>query len=158
MAGHKLSFSRKNQLPKMLEKMPGGSMPSLRARWTAMCVKTMCLKTMCVKMMCLETICLIVTLSLLVPALLSAQGTGGRILGRVADPTGAVLGGVKVTAVNVATGVTRDTQTNDSGDYVFPDLPVGTYVLNFELTGFKKDVRKDISLDVNQVITLNMTM
>ncbi len=123
-------------------------MPSLRARWTAMCVKTICL----------ETICLVIAVSLLAPALLSAQGTGGRILGRVADPTGAVLGGVKVTAVNVATGVTRDTRTNDSGDYVFPDLPVGTYVLNFELTGFKKDIRKDISLDVNQVITLNMTM
>src|SRR5271165_5000120 len=123
--------------------MPGGSMPSLRARWTTMC---------------LETICLVVAISLLVPTLLSAQGTGGRILGRVADPTGAVLGSVRVTAVNVATGVTRDTQTNDSGDYVFPDLPVGTYVLNFELTGFKKDVRKDISLDVNQVITLNMVM
>ncbi len=118
-------------------------MPSLRARWTTMC---------------LETICLVVAISLLLPALLLAQGTGGRILGRVADPTGAVLGSVRVTAVNVATGVTRDTQTNDSGDYVFPDLPVGTYVLNFELIGFKKDVRKDISLDVNQVITLNMVM
>ncbi|MGB8912345.1 MAG: TonB-dependent receptor, partial [Candidatus Sulfotelmatobacter sp.] len=128
-------------------------MPSLRARWT-----TMCLKTMCVKTMCLETICLVVAISLLVPALLSAQGTGGRILGRVADPTGAVLGAVKVTAINEATGVARDAQTSDSGDYVFPDLPVGSYTLNFELAGFKKGVHKSIALDVNQVITLNMTM
>ncbi|MGA7170036.1 MAG: TonB-dependent receptor, partial [Candidatus Sulfotelmatobacter sp.] len=128
-------------------------MPSLRARWT-----TMCLKTMCVKTMCLETICLVVAISLLVPALLSAQGTGGRILGRVADPTGAVLGAVKVKAINEATGVARDAQTSDSGDYVFPDLPVGSYTLNFELAGFKKGVHKSIALDVNQVITLNMTM
>ena len=118
-------------------------MPSLRARWI---------------MMCLETLCLVVAISLLVPTLLFAQGTGGRILGRVADPTGAVLGGVKVTAVNEATGVTRDAQTSDSGDYSFPDLPVGSYTVNFELAGFKKGVHKDIALDVNQVITLNMTM
>ncbi len=52
----------------------------------------------------------------------------------------------------------REAKTSDSGDYVFPDLPVGTYTLNLELTGFKKDVHKDVSLDVNQVITLNMTM
>jgi hypothetical protein len=116
-------------------------MPSPRARWT---------------MMCLGTICLVV--SLLIPALLPAQGTGGRVLGRVADPSGAILGGVKVTAVNDATGVARDAQTNESGDYVFPDLPVGTYTLNFELAGFKKGVRKEVALDVNQVITLNMTM
>jgi hypothetical protein len=122
-------------------------MPSLRARWTTMSLKTKCLKT----------VCLVVAFSFL-PTLLPAQGTGGRILGRVADPSGAVLGKVKVTAVNAATGVARDAQTNDSGDYVFPDLPVGTYTLNFELTGFKKDVHKNIALDVNQVITLNMTM
>ncbi len=54
--------------------------------------------------------------------------------------------------------VARDTQSSDSGDYVFPDLPVGTYTLTFELTGSKKDVRHAISLDVNQVITLNMIM
>jgi len=113
-------------------------MPSLRARWTA--------------------VCLVVAIFFVVPLLLPAQGTGGRILGRVADPTGALLGGVKVTAINQATGVGRDTQTSDSGDYVFPDLPVGTYTLSFELAGFKKDVRKSISLDVNQVITLNMAM
>jgi hypothetical protein len=98
-----------------------------------------------------------VGISLLAPQLF-AQGTGGRVLGRIADPSGAVLSTVKVTAANDATGVARDTQSNDSGDYVFPDLPVGTYTLTFELTGFKKDVRHAIALDVNQVITLNMTM
>ena len=113
-------------------------MPSLRARSTA--------------------VCLLLVISLTVPSWLTAQGTGGRILGRVADPSGAVLGGVKVAAVNEATGVIQDALTNDSGDYVFPNLAVGTYTINFELTGFKKDVQKGIALDVNQVITLNMKM
>ena len=70
---------------------------------------------------------------------LFAQGTGGRILGRIADPTGAVLGSVKVTATNEATGVGRSVESNDSGDYGFPEVPVGTYTLSFELAGFKKD-------------------
>jgi hypothetical protein len=113
-------------------------MPSLRARWSVVCLAV--------------AICLSTSTSLL------AQGTGGRILGRAADPTGAVLSSVKVVATNDATGVTRSTQSSEGGDYIFPDLPVGTYTLSFELTGFKKDVRHSIALDVNQVITLNVTM
>ena len=105
---------------------------------------------------CTRVLCLAVTVLFAVQ--LFAQGTGGRILGRVTDPSGAVLAGAKITATNDATGVTHDTIANDSGDYVFPDLPVGTYSLTFDLTGFKKAVRHAISLDVNQVITLNMTM
>ena len=101
----------------------------------------------------------VVSLVILTSSILSfAQGTGGRILGRVSDPSGAVLSGAKVLATNDATGVNHDAQTNDSGDYVFPELPVGTYSLTFDLTGFKKAVRHGIALDVNQVITLNMAM
>jgi len=89
---------------------------------------------------------------------LSAQGTGGRILGRVSDPSGAVLSNTKITAIDDATGVAHEALSNESGDYVFPDLPVATYSLTFDLTGFKKVVRHGITLDVNQVITLNLTM
>ncbi|MGC1449023.1 MAG: TonB-dependent receptor, partial [Candidatus Sulfotelmatobacter sp.] len=113
---------------------------------------------LCLSVARLNTVCLTLVVSLSLSALLSAQGTGGRILGRIADPTGAVLAGVKVTATNEATGVGHDALSNDSGDYAFPNIPVGTYSLTFDLTGFKKAVRHAIALDVNQVITLNMTM
>ncbi len=106
----------------------------------------------------LKTVCLAVVACLTFSSLLAAQGTGGRILGLVSDPTGAVLSGVKVTATNDATGIARDSVTNDSGEYVFPTLPVGTYTLSFDANGFKKGVRRGIALDVNQAITLNMTM
>ncbi|HEX3820479.1 MAG TPA: carboxypeptidase regulatory-like domain-containing protein [Candidatus Sulfotelmatobacter sp.] len=102
--------------------------------------------------------CLAIAICLSIPVQLFAQGTGGRILGRVSDPSGAVLSNVKVTALNDATGVAHDGLSNDSGDYTFPDLPVGTYSLTFDLTGFKKVVRHGVTLDVNQVITLNMAM
>jgi hypothetical protein len=100
--------------------------------------------------------CLALCLSLSIQ--LAAQATGGRVLGRVSDPSGAVLSSVRVIAANDATGVKHDVLTNESGDYVFPDLAVGTYSLTFDLTGFKKAVRRGITLDINQVITLNMTM
>jgi len=95
---------------------------------------------------------------LLSSTLLLAQSTGGRILGRVADPSGAVLAGVKVSLINDATAAGRDVQTNESGDYVFVEVPPGTYHAEFESSGFKKNVRRGIILDVNQVITLNMTL
>src|SRR6202790_3389920 len=123
-------------------------MLSLRPRSSKLCSCTAQLKTV--------WLALLFCLSL--PTLVLAQGTGGRILGRIADPTGAVLSGVKVTATNDATGVTHDAFSNGSGDYVFPDLPVGTYSLSFDLKGFKNIVRHSIPLDVNQVITLNMTL
>src|SRR6267154_865968 len=113
-------------------------MPSSTARWTARGLALL--------------FCLVSTTILL------AQSTGGRILGRVADPSGAVLAGVKVTLVNEATGVSRETQTNDSGDFAFIEVPVGTYRSEFELTGFKKNIRRGVLLELNQVVTLNMTM
>jgi hypothetical protein len=99
-----------------------------------------------------------VSLSLLIPTLVSAQGTTGRIVGRVSDAAGAVLPNVKVTVVNEGTSVSRDGKTNDNGDYDFVQVPVGTYRLEFDLTGFKKNVRRGVSLDINQVITLNVNM
>jgi hypothetical protein len=118
-------------------------MPSLRPRST---------------MMRLETVGLAVAISLLLPALLSAQGASGRIVGRVADPSGAVVAHVKITLLNEATGISRDANTNDSGDYSFVEVAPGTYTVQFELTGFKKNVQKGVIVDVNQVVTLNSTL
>jgi hypothetical protein len=91
-------------------------------------------------------------------ARLIGQSTGGRILGRVSDPSGALAAGVKVTLINDATGTQRAVTTNDSGDYVFVEVTPGAYHTEFELTGFKKNVRRGITLDVNQVVTLNMVL
>ncbi|HWX91901.1 MAG TPA: carboxypeptidase regulatory-like domain-containing protein [Terriglobales bacterium] len=106
----------------------------------------------------LATRVLVAFFCLVCSTLLTAQSTGGRVLGRVADPSGAVLTGVQVTIVNQATGVAQRTASNDSGDYVFPQVLVGVYRLEFDQTGFKKNVRRDVNVDLNQVVTLNMVM
>ena len=61
------------------------------------------------------------------------------------------LSNVKVTLVNEGTSVSRDAKTNENGDYDFVEVPVGTYRLEFDMTGFKKNVRRGVNLDINQV-------
>ena len=103
-------------------------------------------------------VCLFVAAVLTAPISALAQGATGRIVGRVSDSSGAVLSGVKITLRNEATSVSHDTQTNDSGDYSLVNVVPGTYEVTFELTGFKKNVQKDVILDVNQVLTLNSVL
>src|SRR5579872_1557607 len=87
-----------------------------------------------------------------------AQTTGGRLLGRISDPTGAVLAGAKVKLTNEATGVTQTAESNKSGDYQFVQVPVGRYSLQFDQPGFKTALKKGIVVEINEVVTQNMTM
>lgn len=112
-------------------------MPSLRARCSAICL---------------------LVVALVVPVALFAQTTSGRMLGRVSDATGAVLAKVRVTITNQATSISRTVETNDTGDYNFVEVVPGTYSVQFELAGFKKNVQKSVIVDINQVVTLNSTL
>jgi hypothetical protein len=103
-------------------------------------------------------LCPVVAVLLVVPTMLVGQGATGRILGRVSDPSGAVLNNVKVTLTNQGTGVSRDAETNETGDYTFVNVAPGTYQASFELAGFKKNLQKNITVDVNQVVTLNSVL
>jgi hypothetical protein len=87
-----------------------------------------------------------------------AQSTGGRINGRVTDPSGAVVPDATVTIINEAAGVRNHTQSSKSGDFSFPSVPVGVYTIEFEAPGFKKLTRKQVALDLNQTLTVNGTL
>ncbi|HXF14832.1 MAG TPA: carboxypeptidase regulatory-like domain-containing protein [Terriglobales bacterium] len=103
-------------------------------------------------------VCCVVVLMICLSPSASAQSTSGRIIGRVADSTGAVVSGVTVTLVNDATRVSRNTKTNDTGDYTFIEVAPATYHVEYTLQGFKKDVATNVIVDVNQVLTLNATL
>jgi len=105
-----------------------------------------------------RTCACLVSLLVLSASTLIAQSTGGRFIGQVSDPSGAVLAGVQVTLVNEASGVSRTTTTNESGDFSFLEAPVGTYRFEFDLAGFKNNIRRGVLLQLNQVVTVNMTM
>src|SRR5208283_3865087 len=74
------------------------------------------------------------------------------------DPSGAVLAGVSVTLTNDATGVSSQATTNSNGDYGFPQVPVATYRMEFDLTGFKKSVQGGVNVDLNQIVTVNSVL
>src|SRR5437764_2586308 len=75
-----------------------------------------------------------------------AQFDSGQISGFVRDAQQGALPGATVTVANEATGNKRTTVTNSTGYYVIPDLPVGSYAVTVELSGFKKFVKTGIRL------------
>jgi hypothetical protein len=87
-----------------------------------------------------------------------AQETRGQILGRVVDPSGAVVVGATVKALNTATGVETSTVTNESGDYMLSYLIPGTYSITVTAPGFKSSVHKDIQVRVADRITINISL
>lgn len=83
------------------------------------------------------------------PALLLADVTG-KVLGTVTDPSGAVVLGATVTLRNESTGLIRKFKSDSSG-YQFLTVPVGEgYEVDVEASGFRKAVRNQITLFVNQ--------
>lgn len=74
---------------------------------------------------------------LLLASPLAAQVTTGGIEGRVTDPTGALLPGVKVRAENLNTRAAVDVQTDSGGRYLLPRLQPGRYLVSFSASGFQ---------------------
>jgi hypothetical protein len=87
----------------------------------------------------------------------SAQSTG-TIRGTVTDPSGAAIPKVSVVATDANTGIKRDETTNESGLFVFPDLPIGTYNLKIAAPGFNTQDRPGLQLLTGQTIDLTIPM
>jgi hypothetical protein len=83
----------------------------------------------------------------------SAQSTG-IIRGTVTDPSGAAVAKASIVATESNTGLKRAEATNDSGIFVFPDLPIGTYGLKIAASGFKTEDRPALQLLTGQTIDL----
>jgi len=87
-----------------------------------------------------------------------AEIGGAALNGAVTDQSGAAVPNAKVTATSQQTGLSRSTITNDSGLYSFPQLPVGTYDLSVEASGFKLSKNTGIGLTVGAVATVNVAL
>jgi hypothetical protein len=88
----------------------------------------------------------------------AAQSTGGRIRGTVTDATGGAVTGAKIVIINQATGAQRDAESGSNGEYILLEVPVGTYEVQVNQTGFKKYVRKGIVLNLNEVLGLDVVL
>src|SRR5579863_54442 len=77
-----------------------------------------------------------------------AQTTAGRILGTVSDQSGAAVPGATVVVTDTQRGISRTLTTDDSGEYVAPELLPGTYKIHVEAKGFKTTERPNIVIEV----------
>ncbi len=75
----------------------------------------------------------------------------GTFSGQVTDPSGAPVGNAQVKVTQQETGVSVTKQTAADGDYTVPLLKAGTYTLEVAAPGFKSEIRKDITLQIQQV-------
>src|SRR5262245_28129434 len=87
-----------------------------------------------------------------------AQQTTASLGGNVVDSNNAVLPQSQVIVRNVGTGFTQNATTDQSGAFLFPRLPVGSYELRVEMTGFSTYVQTGITLTVDQAATLTVVM
>lgn len=89
---------------------------------------------------------------------LFSQADTGSITGTVTDPSGGVLSGVKVTIVAVATNREQTFTTDNEGRYSSGPLRVGEYRIEAEVQGFKRLVRQNIVLQVQEVAVVNLQL
>ena len=91
-------------------------------------------------------------------SMVAAQATTAQISGTVKDQSGAVLPGVEITVTQTATGAKRTAVSNETGNYVLASLPLGPYMLEAELAGFRTYVQSGIVLQVNANPTINVVL
>lgn len=97
-------------------------------------------------------------LAVMFAALGYSQAVNATMLGSVTDSSGAIIANAKVTITEASTGVSRTTTTNESGNYTFPNVSPGTYVVTTEQPGFKKESRTGVAVDVNTTARVDMRL
>jgi len=101
-------------------------------------------------------IVLIVLLSLSSPVW--SQSNNATVGGTVADPSGAVVPGVTITATNNATGIVTSVISNDAGAYNFASLLPGLYKISGSLPGFRTQTYTDVQLGNAAQVRLNFAL
>ncbi len=89
---------------------------------------------------------------------LYGQAESGTIVGTVNDPNGAVISNASIVLTNQATGFTRTTTTNSSGQYVASSIPTGLYTITAEIPGFQRLVQSGLQLSTAETITANLVL
>ena len=87
-----------------------------------------------------------------------AQVQNGQFTGTVTDPSGAAVPNAKVTVSNQATGLSTTVTTNQSGLYTAKELPVGTYKLTAEASGFKTTSDTNVVLNAGSIAHVDFKM
>jgi outer membrane receptor protein involved in Fe transport len=102
--------------------------------------------------------CFLVFCSILIFAPASLAQGFGSMVGRVTDPTGAVVASVKVTATEHGTRLSRSATSDAQGLYVIPSLRPSSYDLTAEANGFSTFKQSGVTLLADQTLTVNISL
>lgn len=91
-------------------------------------------------------------------ALAFSQVGAGVVTGRISDPTGSSIPTARVDVVNEQTGAVQSTLTNNTGAFHVGSLLPGSYRIEVEADGFQRLVRRPVTVEVAQVIALDLQL
>ena len=92
------------------------------------------------------------------PTTTFGQTFQAQVSGTVTDASGAAVPNAVVTAKDLGTGSVTNTKTNATGNYTLPYLRPAEYQVSCEVTGFHRFEQGPITLQVNQVLEINITL
>ncbi len=95
--------------------------------------------------------------ALMLSSSMRGQATGS-FSGNVTDKSGSTIPGATIIATSQGTGLTRDTKSDGSGHYLLPLLPVGTYTVHVDATGFQSAESKDLRLQIEEARELDFSL
>jgi hypothetical protein len=95
---------------------------------------------------------------MLPPSVLRAQSTNASLTGRITDPSKALIAGAGITVISAGTNARYEITSNESGEYYLTNLPPGLYRIEIEKTGFKKVIKPDVILHVQDALEINFEM
>ena len=88
-----------------------------------------------------------------------AQDATGTIAGNITDASGAGVPGAKVVVTNLATKLSKESTTDSAGFYQVLQLPIGSYEVSAEATGFSKSITRPATpLEINQTLRVDLTL
>ena len=91
-------------------------------------------------------------------SILRAQSTSASLAGRVTDPSKARITGAKVVAINAGTNVSDEATTNAAGEYYLRSLLPGTYRIEVEKPGFRKLIKPNVILHVQDALDIDFEL
>ena len=106
----------------------------------------------------MKTKCLATAASILFAVIGASAQDLANIVGTVTDPSGAVVAGAKVTVTNAERGFNRVVESNADGEYSVVRVPIGSYTIAAEATGFGRLLRTGITLDAGQTLRVPLAL
>jgi hypothetical protein len=104
-----------------------------------------------------QAFAVVVSLSLFA-GVLCGQSTNASLSGRVTDPSKARIVGATIVAISLGTNIRDKVTTNTAGEYYLPNLIPGTYRIEVEKPGFKKLIKPDVVVHVEDALEIDFEM